>query len=674
MQDHPSGPNLCEFCEKTETSDTETCFDDSSCFLNTIYSVEKERGREQIYYFNLLDRLKVCSYCEISNPDLLVLQTHESSYICCSCAKTQSEEFRRGMIEFTIGNGTPIKSTERRNQIIEESEHLSSEEVNLFDLLKKEVENCKRFEQDGSNKVLSDANEVNGKPKASNLNKNNAISYGSNDMEELIVDKAINWDYVSATYFLSDYSQLNRKIKMLEEKVNRPFGFDLIEPINVTFGSYLDRFSETGIVRIPIDDRKVFIAVLGYLKKYNIYKITDTPELTGHFSLLTVLQDNHISNLIEAINQSDVGIVDYLKLLKCSYLFAQSRAQGYLNKISSQFSSDVHYYREYARQNIEAQNRIEYIRICDIIKGYRNLSAQYLGIEKDLEYYTSYVRSRINFKLNKDENSHHKSHLNSKHHKETALVGLNPQNGPMDIELPPSQISNLKIQERPDIAIESDCSVCFVADTSYFNPIVYCTGCEMGGHIKCVGLSEVPSDNYFCHKCYHVKQQKFCIICGLDSYFLQRAKDSQIAYHTFCAFADKAWIYRAKSTTSVPNKMKSNSIACMYCNSYKGEIETCVDCKSKYYHMFCGYLNGHHYKAMNYDKLNFDDFMEDKYNYEVEMRCDNCSREHFQESLTCDSATTDLLFLKTKYLRRASIDPKFNRTYLEFEDYAKQIA
>ena len=337
-----------------------------------------------------------------------------------------------------------------------------------------------------------------------------------------------------------------------------------------------------------------------------------------------------------------------------------------MSKINAQLSADTQFYKDYKRQNAEALNRIEYIKVCDIIKAYRSLGRQYCDIEKDLEFYTTYVHSRINFKLNKDESHQPRQFLTNKHYKESSHGDAHSNGLPSE-----NSVQNIvaQVTDRADLTIESDCSVCFVADTSYFNPIVYCSSCEMGAHIKCIGLSEVPTDNYFCHKCYNTKQQKFCIICGVDGYFLQKARDSAIAYHTYCVFATKDWGLRVRSSAQQVNKMKSNVMTCVHCSSNKGTIESCADCQMRHYHALCGYLNGQYFKVEDYDKLNFEDFMLDKYSYAVVTKCDVCSKKYLGEELGRSVEDADVLLLKVKYLRRASIDPKFNKTYLEFNEY-----
>lgn len=667
MESQTQNQELCEFCETGTTMSQNHETGSKPCILKSLYSTHSVEGREQGFYFNLLDRMNVCTYCGVFNPDLLLAHAPNDTYICCNCARDQGAEFVDQLRHHVTSNSVPINSTENRKLGEQEREVDRNKDADLFELLRIETEWWRKSDFDGSARNLAERSEFNPKVKQSNLGKNSANNLGSNETEDIVVDRIINWDYASLNYFLSDFSILTRNIKIMEEKVNRPFGYDHLEPINVTFASYLDRFSDVEVLRVPISEQRVFMAVLAYLKKYNVYKIVDTPELTGHFTVLSELQNNHITNLMAAINENESAIVDYLKLLRSSYSFAQSRAQSYLNKISAKLSADAQFYKEYRRQGAEALNRIEYIKVCDIIKAYRNHSNQYLDIEKDLEFYTSYVHSRINFKLNKDENSQPRPHLTTKHYKEAGHLEAGVSNGqPTEAN---GQSIALRIPDRSDITIESDCSVCFVADTSYFNPIVYCSSCEMGAHIKCIGLSEVPSDNYFCHKCYHSKQQKFCIICGIDSYFLQRAKDSNIAYHTFCAFSSKSWSYKTKSNAQQQNKMKANIMTCVYCNSTKGVIDTCVECQMRHYHAFCGYLNGQHFRIVDYEKLNYDDYMIDKFGYNVETRCDNCSKKYLAEKLDRDAESAEVLLLKVRYLRRASIDPKFNKLYLEFDEF-----
>lgn len=669
MESQIQNQDPCEFCEATSTTTASTVPSPRACVLKAIYSNHHERGKEQGFYFNLLDRLNVCSYCNSFNPDSLVVPTHEDTHICCHCAKRQSSSFIAQLEQYVLQHAIPINSTETKSLQKENNEVNPRASVDLFSLLRTEAEWWRKHDTSGSSRLTPEHAESSGKIKSSNLNKHNSGNPIAPETEDIVVERVINWDYVSLTYFLSDFSILSRNIKMVEERVARPFGYDHKEPINVTFASYLDKFSDVGVLRVPISEQRVFMAVLAFLKKYNVYKIVDTPELVGHFTVLSTLQDNHISNLVAAINRNEAGIVDYLQLLRESYAFSQSRAQGYLRKIGAKLAGDAQYYKECRQQHAEAQNRIEYIKVCDIIKTYRGLSNQYLDIEKDLEFYTTYVHSRINFKLNKDETSQPRPHLAAKHYKDAEHVDANGANGqPVEGGV---QAIAARIQDRADITIESDCSVCFVADTSYFNPIVYCSSCEMGAHIKCIGLSEVPSDNYFCHKCQHSKHQKFCIICGIDSYFLQKARDSTIAYHTYCAFMSKQWALRVKSNALQPNKMKSNLMTCIHCNSTKGVIDTCADCQMRHYHALCGYLNGQHFRVVDYDKLNFEEYMGDKYSYSIETKCDNCSRRYFAEKLNRDAESAKTLVLKVKYLRRASIDPRFNKAYLEFDEYVK---
>ena len=55
------------------------------------------------------------------------------------------------------------------------------------------------------------------------------------------------------------------------------------------------------------------------------------------------------------------------------------------------------------------------------------------------------------------------------------------------------------VDEQPDN--DDCCAVCLESEGDEDNPIVLCDGCEVGCHLNCYGLSEIPAGSWYCDRC-----------------------------------------------------------------------------------------------------------------------------------------------------------------------------
>ena len=664
--------DFCVGCEISPENKTMQSENKSACIINFIYTNKNMMRREQAYFFDLMDKFNICDYCNYYDPELLIVKTHQNTYICCECAKKCTKEFWEKLKLCTINTAVKIqknvKPLDNKPLIFQQMYGQFKEyNTNLFDLLNEEVEKYKAKEP---NHIFNSYYEVvRNKIRLGKMRGSTSYLTGDsyNYCDDVVVNKRIDWDYISDVYFISDYNHLTTMLKGVEDKVNIPLNYSSSASLKVNYKPYFDRFNEFEIIRLKLENRKVLMAVLANSKKNMMYRILDVADSTGHMVMLTDIENSYISNLICKLKNSKDKTVDYFKLLENAYLTVQKTARSYIDSIKSKLVDDVKYYEELKRDNSKIKKMTVYLKVCDIIKSYGKLGSHYCNIDRDLEYFTNYIHCRLEFALSTKLSQ---MRLCKKLNRQQALNDTsysNIRNETVNDEtrMPRSIFKQIN---RDELIIETDCSVCFLSDTNYYNPIIYCSECETGTHIKCIGLTEIPPKDYYCSNCFN-NAFNYCIICGLKGYFLQPSKNGKVYYHTFCIFAAKMWYLMTKDTNYTDDFSNSKTAVCYYCRSNYGILNSCSKCRTCIYHYFCAYLNGCRFGITNYNKLSYEAFMKDKYEYHTKVHCQTCSVNHLTKKKNIAKNEADLLFLKIKYLRQASINPEFTKTYLEFEDY-----
>ncbi len=223
---------------------------------------------------------------------------------------------------------------------------------------------------------------------------------------------------------------------------------------------------------------------------------------------------------------------------------------------------------------------------------------------------------------------------------------------------------------------DSVCCICFDADSTEVNPIVFCEGCNIAVHKFCYGLPQVPEEDWFCKKCESPVQtaQISCQFCGIGDGALKRSSDGEWA-HSFCSIWHPAISLRDATTTAiikVPSKAKAQdvqaslmdstsftaSMRCTICGQVKGSIRHCAHsgCTRKY-HPMCAW----------YDGLLCHVYDSSKQQYEVEMDiyCD----EHVPSAVKRDAAAQK----KWRNKDRADISTKKRRgKKMSTEEKARQ--
>jgi hypothetical protein len=192
---------------------------------------------------------------------------------------------------------------------------------------------------------------------------------------------------------------------------------------------------------------------------------------------------------------------------------------------------------------------------------------------------------------------------------------------------------------------DSVCCICFDADSTEVNPIVFCEGCNIAVHKFCYGLPQVPEEDWFCKKCESLAQttKVFCQFCGIGDGALKRSSDGDWA-HSFCSIWHPAISLRDATTTAIirvpSNSTKQHtqaslvdgssidaSMRCTICGQVSGPVKHCAHpgCTRRY-HPMCAW----------YDGLLCHVYDSSKQQYEVEMDiyCD----EHVPSAVKRDAA------------------------------------
>lgn len=81
------------------------------------------------------------------------------------------------------------------------------------------------------------------------------------------------------------------------------------------------------------------------------------------------------------------------------------------------------------------------------------------------------------------------------------------------------------------------CQVCFNGDSLEDNPIVFCSGCDIGVHQFCYGVTDIPEGDWYCQRCEVglTPEQAVCVLCPTRSGALRRCADGQRWAHVACA-------------------------------------------------------------------------------------------------------------------------------------------
>jgi hypothetical protein len=79
--------------------------------------------------------------------------------------------------------------------------------------------------------------------------------------------------------------------------------------------------------------------------------------------------------------------------------------------------------------------------------------------------------------------------------------------------------------------------VCFNGDSLEDNPIVFCSGCDIGVHQYCYGVPLIPEGDWFCQRCEARldESQAPCVLCPKRGGALRRCADGQRWAHVTCA-------------------------------------------------------------------------------------------------------------------------------------------
>ena len=189
---------------------------------------------------------------------------------------------------------------------------------------------------------------------------------------------------------------------------------------------------------------------------------------------------------------------------------------------------------------------------------------------------------------------------------------------------------------------DSVCCICFDAESTEVNPIVFCEGCNIAVHKFCYGLPQVPEDDWYCKKCESPMNNAdiVCQFCGIRDGALKRTSDGEWA-HSFCAMWHSDISLRDATTTAIIKVPKRNhaqrqSVAggdsraanrCTVCGEVRGPVKKCAEAGcTRQYHVMCAWYDGllcHVY-----------DSAKQQYELEIDVYCD----EHVPETVKRDAA------------------------------------
>ena len=99
------------------------------------------------------------------------------------------------------------------------------------------------------------------------------------------------------------------------------------------------------------------------------------------------------------------------------------------------------------------------------------------------------------------------------------------------------------VSRRPDIDGDFPCSICGDGDYEDDDLIIICDGCELGVHIKCYGIPEVPEGTWLCDMCKYISPQAAktlpCALCPVKGGVLKRTvhvNDGRLGLEHYSAF------------------------------------------------------------------------------------------------------------------------------------------
>jgi hypothetical protein len=104
------------------------------------------------------------------------------------------------------------------------------------------------------------------------------------------------------------------------------------------------------------------------------------------------------------------------------------------------------------------------------------------------------------------------------------------------------------------------CHVCFDGSSNDMNPILYCDGCNTAMHQLCYGVSEIPEGDFYCDRCYAVKEMLetegeyaidtttavMCCLCPVQHGGLKPTTDGRFVHLCCALFARDAVIHDMK--------------------------------------------------------------------------------------------------------------------------------
>ena len=146
---------------------------------------------------------------------------------------------------------------------------------------------------------------------------------------------------------------------------------------------------------------------------------------------------------------------------------------------------------------------------------------------------------------------------------------------------------------------ECDCCVCFGEFENTNIPILYCDGCNVGYHLNCYGLYNIPTGKYYCDLCKtHLNNNDniYCSLCQGNKGAMKYINEYDCWIHVTCAlisnfieFDNYRWFKGIKCFIKIQELVNVNF--CCFCYSNKGELFQCFNC-GNFSHFFCAYFNG----------------------------------------------------------------------------------
>lgn len=639
----------CKLCENKSTSQqTSSIYQQTECIFARLWKKVRKLDHDIKVYPNIFNLLKMCFECERFDQNMMVVKSFDKNFLCCECLNKKDNQYKSKLFDhvkksFSKSKVDPSLINTMKLRNINDTKNLT-----ILDMLLEDTDNFqdnkirnKEEEDQHSNFLMATESQATTTKSSSDKHKNSIIK-----------ENSIDWGKVTRSYFVADYSVLTSNLSMIMNELDK-------EPIEieddcfyVNFKNYLAKFEYFHIVKVNINEKNIVTGVFGKLYDNSRYRLLSKERIKAYLTNLTLQESMYISNLFKEVAENHV--IDYYQFVMNEYTRCVSKIKSIVSKVDENIRKDISYYKKYYQTEIEAKKRLEYVQICNIVKLYMKIGNSYFDIEKDLVYYTNFIKTRIS------------SHKNEKTQPVQSKKSHSKQLGnPRSIK---NRFKNHSKTSKETIAIESDCSVCFIAETEYFNQIIYCSGCEKGTHLKCIGLFEVPSENFYCLTCSNNKHNKICVFCQKESYMLQQGNNG-VVYHTFCACANKNWSFRKKGS-EVKEIVKPKTVSCcIYCKFNKGIVNTCADCNEVNFHYFCGYLKGLMFKIDNYDQISFEDSINEEYGYSFGMYCETCTKKQMKNKKDLDVNALEELFLKACYYRNVCISPKFNKLNLDFDSY-----